>query len=32
LSLDEKLEGYILPCVACAASDLVLEEPRLYFD
>lgn len=32
LSLDEKREGYILPCVAYAASDMVIEEPRLYFD
>ena len=31
LSADEKKEGYILPCVAYAASDLVIEEPRLYF-
>ncbi|MYN03376.1 2Fe-2S iron-sulfur cluster binding domain-containing protein [Pseudoduganella sp. DS3] len=27
LSLDEKREGYILPCVAVATSDLVLEAP-----
>lgn len=27
LSLDEKREGYILPCVACAASDLVIALP-----
>jgi ferredoxin len=32
LSVDEKREGYILPCVAYAASDLVIDEPRLYFD
>jgi ferredoxin len=25
LSFDEKREGYILPCVAVAASDLVIE-------
>ncbi|WP_374585996.1 2Fe-2S iron-sulfur cluster-binding protein [Pseudoduganella sp.] len=27
LSLEEKRDGYILPCVAVAASDLVLEAP-----
>jgi ferredoxin len=27
LSLDEKREGYILPCVAMAESDLVIEAP-----
>ena len=27
LSLEEKREGYILPCVAVAVSDLVLEAP-----
>lgn len=27
LSLDEKREGYILPCVALATSDLVIEAP-----
>ncbi|MYM69293.1 2Fe-2S iron-sulfur cluster binding domain-containing protein [Pseudoduganella sp. FT55W] len=27
LSLDEKREGYILPCVAIATSDLVIEAP-----
>lgn len=27
LSLDEKREGYILPCVAVATSDLVIEAP-----
>lgn len=27
LSLDEKREGCILPCVACAASDLVIALP-----
>lgn len=27
VSLDEKREGWILPCVAYAASDLVLELP-----
>jgi ferredoxin len=27
LSLDEKREGYILPCVAIAETDLVLEAP-----
>lgn len=27
LSLEEKREGYILPCVAVATSDLVLEAP-----
>ena len=31
LSADEKRAGYILPCVAYAASDLVIEEPRLRF-
>ena len=25
LSLDEKEDGYILPCVACATSDVVFE-------
>ncbi|AMP02016.1 2Fe-2S iron-sulfur cluster binding domain protein [Collimonas arenae] len=28
LSSDEKRDGYILPCVAFAESDLVIEEPR----
>lgn len=35
LSFDEKLEGWILPCVAVAASDLELEAPlarRVVFD
>ena len=27
LSLDEKREGYILPCVAIATSDLTIEAP-----
>ncbi len=27
LSLDEKREGYILPCVAYPASDVVIEWP-----
>ncbi|HEY4542943.1 MAG TPA: 2Fe-2S iron-sulfur cluster-binding protein [Noviherbaspirillum sp.] len=27
LSLEEKQEGYVLPCVATAESDLVLEAP-----
>lgn len=27
LSFDEKREGYVLPCVALAQSDLVLEVP-----
>ena len=27
LSADEKRDGFILPCVAYAASDLVLEMP-----
>jgi ferredoxin len=27
LSLDEKRAGYILPCVAIATSDLVIEAP-----
>jgi len=31
LSTEEKMEGYILPCIAYATSDLVIEEPRLYF-
>ena len=28
LSADEKLEGWILPCVAYASSDLVLQAPQ----
>jgi len=28
LSSDEKRDGYILPCVAFAESDLVIDEPR----
>ncbi|MCC2972355.1 2Fe-2S iron-sulfur cluster binding domain-containing protein [Massilia sp. IC2-476] len=35
LSFDEKREGWILPCVAVATSDLELETPlarRLVFD
>lgn len=35
LSFDEKREGYILPCVALARSDLVIVLPlarRLQFD
>jgi ferredoxin len=31
LSLDEKREGYILPCVAVAASDLVIVAPAAKF-
>jgi ferredoxin len=27
LSFDEKREGYILPCVAIATSDLIIESP-----
>jgi ferredoxin len=27
LSLDEKREGYLLPCVAIATSDLVIDAP-----
>jgi ferredoxin len=27
LSVDEKAEGFILPCVACATSDVVIEAP-----
>lgn len=27
LSAEEKAEGWLLPCVACADSDLVLESP-----
>ncbi len=27
LSLDEKLDGYILPCIARPSSDLVLDMP-----
>lgn len=29
LSADEKLEGFILPCVAYPASDVVIERPAL---
>ncbi|KAI3596083.1 Ferredoxin (plasmid) [Cupriavidus necator H850] len=29
LSLDEREEGLILPCVACPASDVVIEPVRL---
>ncbi len=35
LSFDEKREGYILPCVALARSDLVVDLPlarRVWFD
>lgn len=35
LSLDEKREGYILPCVAAACGEVVLEAPlarRVVFD
>jgi ferredoxin len=35
LSFDEKREGYILPCVAAARGDVVLEAPlarRVVFD
>jgi len=28
LSAEEKREGFVLPCVACARSDLVVEAPR----
>ena len=28
LSREEKEEGWILPCVACARSDLVLDQPQ----
>ncbi|GAA4031034.1 2Fe-2S iron-sulfur cluster binding domain-containing protein [Actimicrobium antarcticum] len=28
LSADEKQAGYILPCVALALSDVVIDEPR----
>ncbi len=28
LSREEKDEGWILPCVACARSDLVLDQPQ----
>jgi ferredoxin len=28
ISADEKREGWILPCVALACSDLVIDEPR----
>jgi len=28
LSSDERKDGYILPCIAFAESDLVIEEPR----
>jgi ferredoxin len=28
LSADEKVEGYILPCVALPESDIVLDVPR----
>ena len=28
LSLEEKQEGYVLPCVATAVSDVVLEQPE----
>jgi ferredoxin len=27
VSADEKREGYFLPCVACAMSDLVIAQP-----
>lgn len=29
LSFDEKREGYVLPCVAVARADLVLEVPTV---
>jgi len=29
LSKEEKVEGFILPCVAVAESDLVIEVPEL---
>jgi ferredoxin len=29
VSIDEKLEGYFLPCVACARSDLTMEPPTV---
>ncbi|MDH0866194.1 2Fe-2S iron-sulfur cluster-binding protein [Mitsuaria sp. GD03876] len=28
LSREEKAEGWILPCVACARADLVLDQPQ----
>ncbi len=31
LSLEEKREGFILPCVAVAESDLVLQSPAARF-
>jgi len=30
LSAEEKRDGFILPCVACARSDLVIEAPRAF--
>ncbi len=32
LSPDEKKEGWILPCVACARSDLTLEPCPIFWD
>jgi ferredoxin len=29
VSAEEKLEGYFLPCVACARSDLTMETPAV---
>ncbi len=29
LLAEEKAEGWILPCVACAVSDLVIEQPAI---
>ena len=31
LSLEEKRDGYILPCVAVATTDLVIEAPAAKF-
>ena len=28
LSAEEKAEGFILPCVACPESDVVIDAPR----
>jgi len=30
LSLDEKKDGWILPCVACPREDLTIEQPRAH--
>jgi ferredoxin len=32
VSAEEKAEGYFLPCVACAQSDLLLEQPLSQMD